>query len=311
MTFDDAVVTTNFPFYKDELTNRKNPNGHPISATFFVAHEYTDYSFVHELWEDGHEIALHSISHDYNQDYWRSLNQTGWELEVVDQRLQMSTLAAIPESDIKGMRAPQLQMGGDEMHRALHEAKFLWENSRPTLSYRNPGMWPYSNDYKSTQDCRILPCAEGSYPGFWTIPMIDLMSNEEIECSMADACIPIPVTPEETFGMLQKNFLEQYTGNRAPFELSIHAGWVNGTGNETIAERRKGYSQFLDYLATMDDVYIVSISRALEWIKTPVRLADVKDFKPFQAYDRQGACRKTSCRYQTPFEKLVITFPTL
>ena len=41
---------------------RKNPNGCPISATFYVSHEWTDYAHIQNLWADGHEIASHSVS---------------------------------------------------------------------------------------------------------------------------------------------------------------------------------------------------------------------------------------------------------
>lgn len=300
------MVTTNFPFYKDELTERKNPNGHPISATFFISHEYTDYPKVNELYIDGHDIALHSISHDPYEDYWGNGDGKLWREEVVDQKRQIITLAAIPnQADVQGMRAPHLKGGGDVMYQELYDAKFVWENSRPTLAYRPPdGMWPYTNDYLSTQDCKIEPCPIGAYPGFWTVPLIDLLSSSLTECAMADACTPVLNTTDQTFEFLQTNFLEHYNGNRVPFELSIHAGWVNGTGNETIAERRKGYDQFLDYLATLPDVYLVSISRGLEWVKNPTPISGIKEFTPFHAVNRgPSRCTRTySCKYTSPKE---------
>ena len=41
---------------------RKNPNGCPIRATFFVSHQYTNYRDVQHLWNLGHEIAIHSVT---------------------------------------------------------------------------------------------------------------------------------------------------------------------------------------------------------------------------------------------------------
>lgn len=46
LTFDDAVTVTNYPYYKVAFDNRTNPNGCPIAATYFVSHEYTDYTLV-------------------------------------------------------------------------------------------------------------------------------------------------------------------------------------------------------------------------------------------------------------------------
>lgn len=63
ITFDDAVSELNKVYY-DELfqANRTNPNGCPISATFYVSHEWTDYSMVQNLYVAGHEIASHTVS---------------------------------------------------------------------------------------------------------------------------------------------------------------------------------------------------------------------------------------------------------
>ena len=62
LTFDDSINDINRELYKEMFeTGRKNPNGCPISATFYVSHEWTDYKQVQNLWADGHEIASHSI----------------------------------------------------------------------------------------------------------------------------------------------------------------------------------------------------------------------------------------------------------
>lgn len=60
ITFDGAVTVTNFPSYKD-LFASKNPNGCPLTATYFVSHVDTNYKLVHELHRRGNEIGVHSI----------------------------------------------------------------------------------------------------------------------------------------------------------------------------------------------------------------------------------------------------------
>lgn len=63
LTFDDAVNNENWEIYQKVFAvNRTNGNGCPISATFFLSHEYTNYRDVQKLWNDGHEIAVHSIT---------------------------------------------------------------------------------------------------------------------------------------------------------------------------------------------------------------------------------------------------------
>lgn len=63
LTFDDSVNDLNKGLYTDLFEKgRKNPNGCPISATFYVSHEWTDYSQVQNLYASGHEIASHTVS---------------------------------------------------------------------------------------------------------------------------------------------------------------------------------------------------------------------------------------------------------
>lgn len=62
LTFDDAVNDLNKEFYREIFNGRLNPNGCPVSATFYVSHEWTDYSQVQNLYADGHELASHTVS---------------------------------------------------------------------------------------------------------------------------------------------------------------------------------------------------------------------------------------------------------
>jgi hypothetical protein len=64
LTFDDSVNDLNWDIY-DELFNsgRNNPNGCPILATYYVSHEWTDYSQVQTLYAKGHEMASHSVTY--------------------------------------------------------------------------------------------------------------------------------------------------------------------------------------------------------------------------------------------------------
>ena len=72
LTFDDAINFDNYDMYQQKIftTNRKNPNNCPIRATFFISHQYTNYQFVQKMWNDGHEISIHSITHRGPEDWW-------------------------------------------------------------------------------------------------------------------------------------------------------------------------------------------------------------------------------------------------
>jgi peptidoglycan/xylan/chitin deacetylase (PgdA/CDA1 family) len=169
LTFDDAVTVSNIEYYRDATKQytRSNPDGCPSAMTFFVSHEYTDYSLVHELHANGHEIALHSITHKTNITFWAQASISQLRQELTDERALISKFANINAADIKGIRMPFLQMAGDAQFEMLREDGFLYDLSWPTLRQTSPGYWPYTLDYASTQDCVIGRCPKDSHPGVW------------------------------------------------------------------------------------------------------------------------------------------------
>jgi len=302
LTFDDALTRLHYDeFFSKILFSRSNPNGAKISATFFITHEYNDYKLAHELWRRGHEIALHSTTHQSNTDYWKGMNVSGWDAEVLEQKKQIAHFAKIPEAQIVGFRAPFLQTGGNIMYESLSKG-LKYECSRPTLAYIDPGLWPYTNDYESIQDCQIQPCPTHAFPGFWTFPMIDMIGDDGFPCAMVDTCNPQPNTTDQAFDLLKRNFEKQYNGNRAPFGVFTHAAWL-----QTPA-KHDGYVKFIDWLITTaaakKDIYIVSLAKALEWLKNPTKIENLGTFAPWapRADERDQCSPSLSCRFGAPEE---------
>lgn len=62
LSFDGAITTSNVDNYTALFTNRYNPNGCPVSFTFFTFHEYNDYTLTHRLYFKGQEIATLSLT---------------------------------------------------------------------------------------------------------------------------------------------------------------------------------------------------------------------------------------------------------
>ncbi|KAI0209379.1 hypothetical protein LSAT2_005921 [Lamellibrachia satsuma] len=114
-TFDDAVNKEVFGFYEKLFPpNRTNPNGCPASATFFVSHQWTDYSLVKRLYLAGHEIASHSISHRMPQTWWRNSSYSDLKRELNGQRHQLTRAAAVPPGEVRGLRMPFLEVAGNK-----------------------------------------------------------------------------------------------------------------------------------------------------------------------------------------------------
>ncbi|KAG6795950.1 hypothetical protein HZU73_08589 [Apis mellifera caucasica] len=270
LTFDDAVNDLNKPLYTDLFENgRKNPNGCPITATFYVSHEWTDYSQVQNLYVDGHEMASHTISHSFGEQF----SQRKWAREVAGQREILSAYGGVKLEDVRGMRAPFLSVGGNNMFKMLWDTNFTYDSSMPIYENRPPS-WPYTLDYKLFHDCMIPPCPTRSYPGLWEVPMVMWQDLNGGRCSMGDACSN-PPTADGVYKMLIKNFERHYTTNRAPFGLFYHAAWF------TQPHHKEGFISFLDTIVAMDDVWIVTNWQAIQWVRNPTPLPLLHTFEPF------------------------------
>jgi len=276
LTFDDSVNDLNKDLYKDLFEKgRKNPNGCPISATFYVSHEWTDYSQVQNLAADGHEIASHSVSHSFGEQF----SVKKWEKEINGQREILAAYGGVKLSDVRGMRAPFLAIGGNSMFKMLYDQNFTYDSSMPVYENRPPS-WPYTLDYRIFHDCMIPPCPTKSYPGVWEVPMVMWQDLKGGRCSMGDACSN-PPTAEGIYQLLAKNFERHYNTNRAPFGLYYHAAWF------TQPHHKEGFESFLDALTSMDDVWLVTNWQAIQWIKNPTPQSRILNFEPWNCRSNQ------------------------
>ena len=76
----------------------------------------------------------------------------------------MSLYGGVDPNDVRGMRAPFLQTGGNTMFEMLKEANFTYDSSMPVYDIEPP-LWPYTLDYSINHDCMIEPCPTSSIPG--------------------------------------------------------------------------------------------------------------------------------------------------
>jgi len=220
LTFDDSINDLNQRLYESIFHPiRRNPNGCPISSTFYVSHEWTDYGHVQNMYSDGHEIASHSISHSFGEQF----SKKKWLKEMVGQREILSAYGGVKLEDIRGMRAPFLAIGGNHMFSMLYDANFTYDSSMPIYENRPPS-YPYTMDHKIFHECMIPPCPTRSFPGLWELPLVMWNDLKDGRCSMADACSN-PSDAEGVYLMIMQNFQRHYQTNRAPFGLFYHPAW--------------------------------------------------------------------------------------
>ncbi|XP_054929132.1 uncharacterized protein [Dermacentor andersoni] len=288
LTFDDAVNDLNFDHYTEIFdTGRRNPNGCPIRGTFYVSHEWTDYGQVQTLYSKGHEMASHTVTHSFGEKF----SKQQWFKEVAGQREILHLFGGVKLEDVRGMRAPFLQIGGNKMFEMLHEANFTYDSSMPVFE-NNPPFWPYTLDYAINHECMITPCPSKSFPGVWEVGMVMWIDLRGGRCSMGDACSN-PADDEGVYKMLLKNFNRHYKSNRAPFNLFYHSAWFN------TQHHKKGFLRFLDHILSKGDVWLLTNWQLIQWIRNPTPNSRINSFEPWQCAprsDRPEPChRPTVC----------------
>ncbi|XP_069129801.1 chitin deacetylase 7-like [Argopecten irradians] len=283
--FDDGVKEQAEAHYNRLFSeDRKNPNGCPISMTLYVSGDQTEYPVLSELSKRGFEIAVHSMSHE--------VIKTGEKVrdEAIGQRDNIINFSNVTVNQIHGWRSPYLKTAGDDQIQALQDLNFTYDVSfvytRKTMDDLNP--WPFTLDYGWTLPCDLPPCPAKEHPGFWVVPVNAMRDyGDWAACRSFDSCANKPLTMNQTYNYFMDNFRSHYQGNRAPFGIHMHANWFSK--EEHINAMDKAIHDLLEY----DDVYIVSINQALEWMKRPTELRFIDRFKPWRC---------------SPLEEGIITF---
>ena len=172
VSFDDAVNEENMKYYQSLFPGKFNPNACPISATFFLSHEWTNYVMVNHLYHQRHAIVDHTISHRTPISWWKEANYSQWQQEVVGQREIINTTGFVALEDVKGFRAPYLQIGGDNEFKVLHDAKFLFESSMPSMTSDAPLRPNIFYDSSITKGCQIPPCPKSRVSDESSMPIM-------------------------------------------------------------------------------------------------------------------------------------------
>jgi len=286
----------------------KNPNGCDVKATFFVSHRYNNYSMTQELHRRGHEMAVHSISHDNEEEYWDNGTVSSWSAEMGGARDMMVRWGNVPADDIYGSRAPLLRLGGNRQFTALEREGFVYDSSM-VAPLTNPPFWPYPLAFSAPHRCHgnFQNCPTRSHS------VMEMVMNEfdpreepgyEDEtvsgCAMLDSCSQIR-TPDNLYNVLTHNFIRHYEQNRAPMGMYLHAAWLKKQ-----PEMLDALLFWLDeVLSTYDDVYLVTMSQVLAWMQSPVDSSGAVQFPAWKqkctALDTESTCSSSqNCQLSSP-----------
>lgn len=100
----------------------------------------------------------------------------------------LAHFANIPIDEIYGMRMPFLQLAGDNTYIAMVAAGLKYDSS--WASKIEPGLWPYTLNYASIQECMIGSCPTSSIPA-WVQPILNWKDATGLTCAFLDACYDV------------------------------------------------------------------------------------------------------------------------
>ncbi|KAK3094938.1 hypothetical protein FSP39_008093 [Pinctada imbricata] len=252
--------------YKSLFTVR-NPNGCPITGTIFVQDSGSDFGMVKDFYDSKFEIGIQS-------DLIKPTDQKGWD-DTVKKVYDHLTLAGIKDTDIRGLRAGQLNPGGQMEFISLGNEKMLY--SMDCVSTSGSYGWPYTFDIPDTRNvCTTGTMPLSSFPGKWGVP-ISALSFKNTTCATAAGCVQVVQTKQDAFDLFYNNFLLHYNGNKGPYVVEIDPQWAK---NQDYLD---GTIQFIEYVrAAHDDVWMITAWQAIQWTQTPVPLANLSDFQPWK-----------------------------
>lgn len=269
--FDDNGITgapgTNrtggLYWLRDLLASYKNPDtGNPATfdgqiakSTFFLTTFYLENPGLENvetlkdtwrsLYDQGHEIALHSHSHPHGAwvDWtkfpvtWKDLiDKDGWIEELELSLRYIEEYLKIPRSEIHGFRAPFLEYS-DDSFAALKEMGFLYDSSiEEGWQYEQDGtahFFPYTLDEGSPvsnifEDWYTNRRPILSHPGLWETPIYTLTVPPDSLC--------------EQYGV-KKGLREKFRGLVGSF--STNSGKVNGLDWNLWADYQVNKEEFI------------------------------------------------------------------
>lgn len=289
LTHDDATAGLSTSLFQQAVGASKNPNGCTLPVTYFTMQGGSDCEIIKQRWQAGDEIAGHSLTHQQMDSKF-----VDTEKEIVGTRQWLINDCKIPEGDINGWRSPYLI--NNPIHReSIVKAGYTYDstinehypdqslfNSEPDTVSPNGGarVWPYTMDFGIAQNCAWTGnvCKpEERYKGLWEVPVWNIQTDNYPENAYAlDVCATdIPAANEkktppcDIFGLLKENFDNAYAGNRAPVPLYFHSPWLSE------ASTMKSLQKFIDYATSKKDVYFVTMTQLIEWMKDPVGVEEM------------------------------------
>ena len=255
-----------------------------------------------------------------DESHWHQWTKKDWGREIHQQHGNLVQLSHLQPSHLKGFRVPRLQ-NDDNFHLSyLQQFHFHYDSS--ILFDSSTLMWPFTMNYRYSQkNCLNCPFVNQSFNALWQFPLhefehpnskmneflfVDLLRRSflaTISCpTLANtSCLPSdqPVNVDQFYNLLIYNYKRHASssiGRRSPWIIELDFNWLSNRRDPRL-EALLRFIKLMINNPKYRHVYFVSIEKALEWMKYPRRLSDLRDFWAFQCTDA-AQIYSTDCSYQ-------------
>jgi len=145
----------------------------------------------------------------------------------------------------------------------------MYDSSAPTI--RQDASWPYTldNGFADDIDCVSTNTCGTITPhkGLWEIPLYSFFFQDATKP-------PVSMDPDYDNGgllnLLKDNFNFRYNGNRQPLAIAVHAVHCNEPEAKV-----KVFREFIKWCIGQKDVYFVTYSQLIEYMKNPVKASEL------------------------------------
>nr|pir hypothetical protein F48E3.8 - Caenorhabditis elegans [Caenorhabditis elegans] len=258
LSFDDPITDRIINTLKSLFSGSiRNPNGCAIKGTFFVSHQWNNYDQSLWLHSTNHEIGVNSIT----REDLSGRTQERWYKEQKGMRETLAEFSFIDRSHIIGTRAPELKIGGDAQYRMMSENNFTFDNSMLVSS----PYWPQTLDHKLAWECDGN-CPTQSHKAIWEIPIQNIQANDTRWYKTLTRAMKPFDSRDSVTKMLQRNFMNHYKTN--------HNGAVYALRD------------FLKFIVQKQDVFVVTGSQIIDYMRNPVDLNNIKSLRSWQILRR-------------------------
>ena len=219
--------------------------------------------------------------------------------EIEGFRAWATTLAGIPRGKITGVRFPLLNYSVDSLN-MLADMGFTYDSS--LAASPNEKFWPYTLDNGAATDCGgiLSVCGKSlKAKGLWEVPMYTIEGADGIHLMdpYNDPSLASPNSPATVLNDYKTTFDRHIKNGNAPFGVYLHPVWFGPAIPPSIPDgtaKGKAISDFLDYAMSQPNVWMITPSQLVAYMKNPVSAAEIGN-QPYMRCNPQPAPPTTIC----------------